>query len=192
MAGHLTRRETSRFSRETFRFSWNLSSFAETFRFSRSFSFSQKPFGFLPWLMAGHPLPINSQDHSSKRWMFFLRENPKIPERKNQELAGFLKPKIQKEKERSREKRKENSSLFDFRSKPGNLKCWDSYRNLSPTIHAPTRTPSGEIGPEDSWPRVLKDPIIACRKIVLQCKYRDSFFVFDYCEKYYLINMHNT
>ena len=62
--------------------------------------------------MAGHPLLINSQDHSSTKLTLFLRENPKIPERKNQELAGFLKPKIQKEKERSREKRKENSSLL--------------------------------------------------------------------------------
>ena len=62
--------------------------------------------------MAGHPLPINSQDHSSKKLTFFLRENPKNPERKNQELAGFLKPKIPKEKESSREKSKENSSLL--------------------------------------------------------------------------------
>ena len=150
-------------------FSWNLSFLVKPFVFRRNlsflakllvfpetFRFSKSPFGFIPWLMAGHPLLINSKDHSSKLLTLFLRENPKIPERKNQELAGFLKPKIQKEKERSREKRKENSSLFDFRSKPGNLKCWDPYRNQSPTTRAPTRTPSGEIGPEDSWPRVLK------------------------------------
>ena len=155
------RSKTSRFSRETFRFSWNLSSFAETFRFSKSL-------GFFPLLMAGHTLlycaeiswpatwwnkcffgfhvwlfvaretsrfslklfvsrkvssisilgngrpslPINCRVHSSKLLTLFLRENPKIPERKNQELAGFLKPKIQKEKESSREKRKENSSLL--------------------------------------------------------------------------------
>ena len=148
------RRETSQFSRETFRF-------------------SESPFDFLPWLMAGHHLLINSQDHSSTKLTLFLRENPKIPERKNQELAGFLKPKIQKEKESSREKRKENSSHLDFRSKPGNLKCWDSHQYRSPLTRAPTRTPSGEIGPEDSWPRVLKDPIITCRKIDLQCKFRN-------------------
>ena len=110
-------------------FSWNLSFLGKPFVFRRNFSFlakllvfpetfrfSECPFGFLPWLMAGHPLPINSQDHSSKRLTFFLRENPKIPERKNQELAGFLiskvKPKIPKEKESSREKSKENSSLL--------------------------------------------------------------------------------
>ena len=39
LAGHLMRSETSRFSRETFRFSWNLSSFAETFRFSKFLGF---------------------------------------------------------------------------------------------------------------------------------------------------------
>ena len=164
MAGHLMRSETSRFSRETFRFSWNLSyfaetfrfsrnfsaftkpfgflmingrpfnekrdfsvfswnlsSFAETFRFSQSFSFSQKPFVsrkvpsvFLPWLMAGHPLPINSQDHSSKWLTFFLRENPKIPEKKKkQELAGFLSRKFRKKK-RVAERKAKRIVLFWF------------------------------------------------------------------------------
>ena len=40
LADHLMRSETSRFSRETFRFSWSLSSFAETFRFSKPLDFS--------------------------------------------------------------------------------------------------------------------------------------------------------
>ena len=114
MAGHLTRRETSRFSRETFRFSWNLSSFAETFRFSQSFSFSQKPFVsrkvpsvFLPWLMAGHPLPINSQDHSSKRLTFFLRENPKNSrEEKTKSWPDFWSRKFRKKKREAERKEK--------------------------------------------------------------------------------------
>ena len=54
LAGHLMRSETSRFSRETFRFSWNLSCLAETFRFSRDYSFLAKLLGFLFLLMAGH------------------------------------------------------------------------------------------------------------------------------------------
>ena len=113
--------------------------------------------------MAGHPLLINSKDHSSKLLTLFLRENPKIPERKNQELVGFLKPKIQKEKESSREKRKENSSLLISVPNPVTSSV-EIRTEIKALTRAPTRTPSGEIGPEDSWPRVLKDPIISYRK----------------------------
>ena len=103
-----------------------------------------------------------------------LERNPKFSREEKQSVWRILNPKKNsKRKECSREKRKENSYHLDFRSKPGNLKCWDSHQYRSPLTRAPTRTPSGEIGPEDSWPRVLKDPIITCRKIDLQCKFRN-------------------
>ena len=56
-----------------------------------------------------------------------------------------------------------------------------------PLTRAPTRTPCGQAGSEDSWLRVLGRPTKAARKIVLiarQCKYPESFLKLAYliCE----------
>ena len=68
----------------------------------------------------------------------------------------FLKPKITKEKESSREKSKENSSLLISVPNPviSSVEIRTGIKALR--LVRPHAPPSGEIGPEDSWLRVLK------------------------------------
>ena len=87
MAGHLMRSETSRVSRETFSFSWNLSYFAETFRFSRSFSAFSKLLVFL--LINGRPLN-EKRDFSVFLWNLSFLVKPFVIRKNLSFLAKLL------------------------------------------------------------------------------------------------------
>ena len=119
------------------------------------------------------PLLINSQVHSTNWLTLLLRENPKFSREEKQSVYRILNPKIPKRKRVWPREKIEKRIVLNLISVPNpiisSVEICTRFR--SPLTRAPTRTPSGEIGPEDSWPRVLKDQVFTCRKIDLQCKF---------------------
>ena len=155
-----------RFSRVTFRCSWNLSFFAVTFRFSECL------FDFHPWLMAGHPLPINRLGILKTKLTSFLREK---------KCGRIFQPRKKREKpknsrEEPREKKRKSSlqisvpdpvtSSVEIRTR---IKALRLVRPHAPQV---VRLARKTLGQECS-----RDPIIAYRKIIHQSKYWDLFSI---------------
>ena len=111
---------------------------------------------------------------------FYLKKPQAMAGQSNHSIYGNSKKKAENSPKAERERKKENrEKKFLPNPIPDQTpvrSCAEHHTGpkQSPTTRAPTRTPSGEKGPEDSWLRVLEEPTKACRESDLidpLCKY---------------------